>query len=351
MKQRLIRTVIASAVAGSLLVGYGCGSDDNGSGSTSDLTPEQQFALINELLDDGGSNTAIIDGLYPLVLSQASPLLWDGVDEGDIDPSFGLEFFGKIVAANLVPLHAGPGEISKKSPTNLQRLFEWGMRALWAQDEVVTYNPATGWWHYELEYSFGEFESAGFYYSVERLDSIRFEDAGGMAQEIPQQGVTARMRYGGSGGVILSEGAGNKSEDPTGMIDASYTNSGVIDGLNSDVVSIDAASMLGLGIEALIPADLEGEEPQKELAADFQVDGVTSGLMIPKTEDLMNICPTAGSFQGGLDADYSATIGNTQSSFRGGWEMGMVIDGDTKTANLTLETGSFVGEQTTSICD
>ncbi|HEX9750220.1 MAG TPA: hypothetical protein VGB22_02860 [candidate division Zixibacteria bacterium] len=354
MKQRLIRTVIASAVAGSLLVGYGCGSDDNGSGSTSDLTPEQQIALINLVLGDEGSNTALASTVYPVMLNQAAFGFWDGVDAGDIDPFLGL--FGPLTSAAAIADRVLAAHLGKQSPfadgtPTLQEQIVSLVQGAALQDEEIVYNAETGWWVIDFDYS-AEIPEEGLTLSfdVALMDSVRFEDTEGAAQQIPGE-TTARFRRGGSGELQIGlTPQGKSSAHEGGTITVGIANSGIIDDLNTSLVDVGGNSDLQLIVDLGIPADPELEVPETDLQADITLTGETTDLLIPVGLKQNGFCPVSGEFEAGLDADITAETESGRASFQGGWDLTLSIDGDTQTADLSLQADGYTYEQTTEIC-
>ncbi|MEW5876108.1 MAG: hypothetical protein AB1752_13125 [Candidatus Zixiibacteriota bacterium] len=296
MNKRTISALAAALGLVGVLMMTGCSDDDKGNNSGSQLTAEEQYALLEEFLI--GPDGAMEGDASLLLLGQLNRSYWDGIDETDFAASVAAFTRGKVTAADV--------------------------DSIW-----YDYSAETGWWHVYVDLSF---QFGADFHLVSR-DSVRFEDASGDPQQVPDENTVVAMH----GSAFLAQ---IELDEPGQFLDLEASTGGYLEvaGLNSDdlIINGDAAGI----IEFL--ADVADTTAVFELEVATEVDQ----MILPNEE---GSCPTDGNINATLSIDLDVQAGEEHAQAHGDWSLALDIQSDGM-ANAEFHSGSTDISAELSVC-
>lgn len=357
MKSNWLSRGAALVLALVLSVGVGCSSSQdggNGTGST-ELTPEEQYQLIEPFADP----EVIGQVMVPVIIGQAGVVFWDGVDPEDVTEFLAGLGFGSFRAATAgLP---GIGELAfangvrKATPavsgTDFRALIAPLIRqaAVEAESVSVAYDAVKGWWFIDATVSF-DFDSAGMVLSLDMSlrDSVRFETAAGTPTRDPGI-MTDRIRHGLDFSIAVDVGV---DDETFGSIDfdagIDLASNVDVTGLSTGIANINGATSLDTDLN--LDADLPDSTGTQHVAV-----GGTMGMnasmtnvqiVIPEDPDLA--CPSSGSMSADFAIDLTVDTPAAKGTAKGTWGADVTISGGV--AQITIQSGSVTETLTTTVC-
>lgn len=306
MRMKLCMTCFASAVMVFSLMLAGCSDDESGgTGPTNTISAEDQFDQIDDFIDldfDGDDNGLLGIDATTLGLGSLNFVFMDGVTESDFE-SLGDEIPGL--------------DLGKRVPG--------GIRA-----SSVSFSYSDGWWNIHVD---SVIINSGMQADVDFTTQVRFEDAGGMPQMIPDENTTKYTE-------VASIDVSLDFVSAQGTFDIGYNlqSQGTVDGLNTTSLLLNTSN------SATITALVENTD-LSTVDMELTVDGETSDVVFPGEG-----CPTSGSLNAviGLDLAYVGNEGTFNAA--GTWNLGLDVQSD-GTGNVTVSSGDFTKTATTNLCD
>jgi hypothetical protein len=337
---------------GVALIALGCSSDDDGGGTNvSNLTPQEQDAMLQQFGVDMPTMAAT---MMPLAMMSVSGGFFDGVSEDDFS-GFDLGGFG-FLGMRMVGLDdiavAGSRNAATAGVTLGDHVAELIRRAA-AQDEInVSYDTEKGWWFATAAISVQEVvEGQSINMTLNLADSLRFEDGSQNAMQDPGE-MTDRFLHGYSLGLLLDVLANDEGLSMDIELDVDLTGNADVTGLTTALVDMTGGSVINVGTDANIVVDQPEIDP-----VNMDVDGTVSmnaGVdgfrFAPPTNPEIDPCPTDGMMTAGIDLDLDVRQNTERLQAVGGWDMSVDITSQ-GLADVTVSSGSYSrSQQNLPIC-
>ncbi len=295
-------------MAGALTIfAAGCGDDDKGNNSGTDLTVEEQYVLSQQLL-------AAAPGL---MIQNFGSQYWDGVDPEDF--TFNLFGLGKMV----------PARLEKRLPDAL-------LKPTRLEADTVIYVYTNGWWKFHVEYSLDD-DTTGISVSILLDDSVQFL-TGALTLQITPNDFTETFIHRGE---MTLEVAIDGDSLGTFAVGLGGENDFTVTGLNESTVLVNGST------DASIDFEVVNDSIQADIFMAFtgDVDNVV-------TDNEPESCPDEGNFTLGFEMDFEVVEGDDSAEASGEWEVHVEFLGDGMAhVEVHAEDGDFEVEGDESICE
>jgi hypothetical protein len=274
LKKWLINGLAVTMASAMTILAVGCGDDDKGNNSGTELTEEEQYALSQQILVASPR----------LVVQNFGSQFWDGVDPED----FTFDFFGlgKLV----------PPRLAKRLPDAL-------MKPMQLEADTVIYDYSNGWWKFHVEFALDD-DTAGISVSILLDDSVQFLTAAETPQIAPNDLTVTFVHQ----GEMTLEVAIDGDSLGTFGVGLAGENNFIVNELNEPNVTIFGATNASI--------DFSVANDSIEAAIFMAFNGLVDGVV---TANEPESCPDDGNITIGFEMDFEVTEGDEYVEAAGEW--------------------------------
>ncbi|MBD3297586.1 MAG: hypothetical protein GF341_02945 [candidate division Zixibacteria bacterium] len=299
----MVHLIAAVSLLSLLLVGCSDDDDNGGTGPTNTISQEDQLELLDQLIDLDADTTeeesALGLDILALGIGEINGSFLDGIDESDFE-----DFF--------IP---GLGKMAPRGQLGASVSF--------------SYN--NGWWVITVDSSFSGF---GLLYSIQMTDSVRFETAANVAQQIPDDDTETFIER-ASYDLEMTGAFGGQSFD----FDFDFGTGLTVGGLTTTTATINGGTL------GTLAAEFQSNDTTGSFT--LAIDGTTTNGVIPNFEE--EGCPSSGTMDIGLGVDATLITDGSTATAQGTWDIGVTIVNGI--ATIVFESESFTKTETANLCE